>query len=99
MSGIALKEHAKDGRTNMTPKVTREEIENLCIVHAIGDQGCPLGDLPARLGLSPSLAAAVTESLTGLIGMGWIRRADETLTRTEEGRAWLRRRLLELGVG
>lgn len=83
----------------MTPKVTREEIENLCILHAIGDQGCPLGDLPARLGLSPTLVSAVTESLTGLLGTGWIRREDDTLTQTEKGREWLTRRLLELGVG
>jgi DNA-binding IclR family transcriptional regulator len=83
----------------MTPKVTRGEIENLCILHAVGDQGCPLGELPERLGLSPTLVVAVAESLTGLLGMGWLTREDETVTQTEEGRAWLGRRLLELGVG
>lgn len=97
MSGMR-NEHESKGRMSMTPKVTREEIENLCILHAVGDQGCPLADLPERLGLSPTLVAAVAESLTGLIGLGWLVRNEKVML-TEEGRAWLGRRLLELGVG
>ena len=65
----------------------------------MGHERCPLGELPERLGLSPTLVVAVAESLTGLLGMGWLVREDETVTQTEEGRAWLGRRLVELGLG
>lgn len=83
----------------MTPKVTREEIEELCILHAIGARGCALGELPERLGLSPTLVGVVTESLAGLLGAGRLARERDVVFPTAAGRAWLAKRLGELGVG
>ena len=82
----------------MTPKVTREEIEKLCILHAVGVGGCTLCDLPERLGLSPTLTHAVAESLGPLLTLGWLVNDGGAVTRTEAGQRWLTRRLSELGV-
>ncbi len=79
-------------------KVTREEIETLCLLHAVGPHGCPVGELAARLGLSATLAPAVTESIAPLIGTGRLAMTDNIVTRTATGDHWLTQRLSELGL-
>ncbi len=49
-------------------KLSREEIETLLLLEAIGD-GCPVGELAGRLGLCASLSAAVGEAARGLSGL------------------------------
>ncbi len=79
-------------------KVTREEIETLCLLHAVGPHGCPVGELAARLGLSSTVASAVAESIVPLVGAGRLAMDDGSIRRTREGDRWLAQRLSELGV-
>jgi hypothetical protein len=75
---------------------SREEIETLCVLHAVGPHGCPEGGLAARLGLSPALASAVAEGIAPLIRAGWVDLQDDQLSLTESGNRRLRERLSEL---
>jgi DNA-binding MarR family transcriptional regulator len=75
---------------------SREEIESLCILHAVGVLGCPARDLAARLGLSRELASAVAAGIEPLIRAGWIERRDEHVSLTDAGRQQLDRRLSDL---
>jgi predicted transcriptional regulator len=78
---------------------SREEIECLCILHAVGVAGCPTGELASRLGLSPSLSSSVAEGAEPLIRRGWLDRADDRFSLTEAGHTWLTERLSDLKVG
>ncbi|MEK6607997.1 MAG: hypothetical protein AABZ30_10080 [Myxococcota bacterium] len=77
---------------------SRAEIEILCILHAVGPRGCPVGELAMRLGLSPALASAVAEGAQALVSTGWLELDDEQLALTDAGRARLTQRLSDLGV-
>lgn len=71
---------------------SREEIETLCILHAIGSHGCDMNDLAELLGLSRGLAAAVVEGTGQLISAGWVELNDSRFSLTDEGRDWLKQR-------
>ncbi len=79
----------EDGR-NLPP--SREEIETLCILHAIGLHGCQADDLATLLGLSPGLASAVAESVQPLISLGWVDLNDNHFSLTDAGHQWLKQR-------
>lgn len=88
---------ADDGDKRRGP--SREEIENLCMLHAVGPRGCRMGDLPARLGLSATLVSAVAECVEILIRLGWLEQHDDDhLLLTDAGHAWLGERLADLKV-
>jgi predicted transcriptional regulator len=72
---------------------SRGEIENLCLLSAIPDNGCALSELPTRLGLSPLLVEPVAEAIGQLIDAGWIHELDGGVRVTSEGRAWLKEQL------
>ncbi|HMR75543.1 MAG TPA: hypothetical protein PKD61_10530, partial [Polyangiaceae bacterium] len=71
---------------------SRAEIESLCIVHAIGQTGCTLGNLPARLGLCPTLAPAMKEAVAPLVAAGHVELRDDTVCATPAGWVWLQSR-------
>lgn len=73
--------------------LSRGEIENLCVLSAIPDDGCTLSELPARLGLSPLLEEPVTEAMAPLVNGGWVQESDGRVSATPSGRAWLKERL------
>lgn len=74
----------------------RGEIENLCLLSAIPDEGCGVDELPARLGLSPLLAEPVAEAIGPLVNAGWIQDLDGRVTVTSAGRIWVKERLSEI---
>lgn len=75
---------------------SREEIEILCILHAIGQHGCRADNLATLLGLSPGLASAVADGIGPLISAGWVDLHDDHLSLTDAGFQRLTHRLLEL---
>lgn len=68
---------------------SRQEIETLCILHAIGSSGCPVADLAPRLGFPTTLGGVVSESVNLLIFEGRVERRDERFALTDTGRDWL----------
>lgn len=82
-----------------TPKLSRGEVESLCILNAVGSEGCAPLALAGRLGLSETVADAVARSTETLVLRGWLAEEDDRLSLTEAGRAALTTRLAELGLG
>lgn len=76
---------------------SREEIEQLCLLHVIGER-CPKDELASRLGLSPALSATILNSVTSLIMKAWVWDGGEALELTESGAAWLEARLASYGI-
>lgn len=83
---------------NTESKLSRGEVEVLTVIHAIGTGGCRVSDLPARLGLSTSLAPAVEEGVQPMILGGLLLREDDLLMVSAAGKARLTTRLAELGL-
>jgi hypothetical protein len=81
-----------------SPGLSRDEIETLCILHAVGPDGCSVAELPVRLGISPTLAAHVVLAAAPLVDRGWLAREGDRMAPTEAGRERLTLRLSELGV-
>ncbi len=77
---------------------SREEVETLCILHAVGPHGCPRADLATRLGLSSALAVAVAEGVEPLVARGWLALHDDRFSLTGPGHDWMQTRLSELGI-
>jgi hypothetical protein len=80
-------------------KLSRAEIETLCVLHAVGPSGCWVGDLTARLGLSASLALVVAQGMERIVFSGLLERDEEWFRLTRPGREMLGKRLAELGLG
>jgi hypothetical protein len=74
---------------------SREEIETLCILHAVGQRGCRNDDLAPRLGLSSSLARAIVAGVEPLVIQGWLFREETRLVLTDAGRERLKGSLAE----
>lgn len=74
-------------------KLSRQEIETVCIVYALGTDGCTAEELTSRLGLGPSLTAVVVGVLESFVAEGWIARGDDRFFPSIAGREWVRRRL------
>jgi hypothetical protein len=51
-------------------RLSRAEVETLCLLKAVGPEGCPPDQLPARLGLSPMLVDALSTATRPLIDTG-----------------------------
>ena len=82
----------------MSTKVSRGEIEALCVLIAIGAAGCRPDELAGRLGLSTTLAAAVAGYVHQLAWDGLVTVVDERIVGTADGRARLMTRLASLGL-
>jgi DNA-binding IclR family transcriptional regulator len=75
---------------------SREEIESLCLLHAMGERGCLTTDLAKGLGLSPALASRLVHAVTPLVQAGWVEVQDDRFSVTDAGAAWLADRLAAL---
>ncbi len=74
-------------------RLSRGDIEDLCLLSAIPDEGCTLIELPNRLGLSPLLAETLSEAIDQLVNAGWIQEHDGRLTVTAAGRRGVEERV------
>ena len=72
--------------------LSRGEIEELCLLSVIPDEGCTVNELTSRLGLSLLLAEAVKEATVKLANAGWVQELDGRVTITAEGKAWAKER-------
>ncbi len=79
-------------------KVSREEIETLCVLFVVGDDGCPVGELAQRLGLSPTLNGALAGAMNDLIDRDLLACCEGQFVLTENGAYNLETRLSALGV-
>ena len=84
----------KPGESQSAP--SRGEIENLCLLSAIPDEGCALSELPVLMGLSPLLEEPVAEAIVPLVNAGWVQEVDRCVSVSAAGRAWLEERLSEM---
>ncbi len=72
---------------------SREEIETLCILYAVGTNGCNERELVTRLGLSHTLTSAVIESIQPLLVANRVVLDEGRIACTDAGHQWLRERL------
>jgi hypothetical protein len=80
-------------------KLSREETERLCLVHAVSTAPRTFAELAESLGFSAQLATVMKEAVSPLIHAGQLEvLQDGRVCATEDGRAWLRRRLSDAGV-
>ena len=85
MKGYGTPDQAPNG----TSKLSRGDIETLCVLHAVGEQGCPAGDLAERLGLSSTIASEIAAGMDSLASSGLLELEDERFSLTAAGRARL----------
>jgi hypothetical protein len=81
---------------NPKAKLSRENIEILCIFAAIGDQSCLVYDLVKRLGLSLVHAPAITAVLDLLVSRGWFDYHHGHIQVTPEGTKWQKEQLSQI---
>ena len=86
-----------DGDGDEIPRPSREDIETLCILHAVGE-GCEAVELAERLGLSSDLAAAVATCIAPLIVRHLVTSRDGIVAVTDEGNAWMKARLAQAQI-
>lgn len=73
-------------------KLSRGDIETLCVLHAVTERGCPAGDLAERLGLSRTIAPEIAAGMDSLVGSGLLELDEGRLSLTEAGRVRLEAR-------
>lgn len=73
-------------------KLSRGDIETLCVLHAVGDRGCPASDLAERLGLSATVAPEIAAGMDSLVACGLLTLEENRFSLTEAGRARLEAR-------
>lgn len=69
--------------------LSRAGIETLCVLHAVGEDGCPASELAARLGLSPTIAPEIAAGMDSLVRSGLLDLEEGLFTLTEAGRTRL----------
>ena len=77
---------------------SREEIEVLCILHAVDARVSSASELAGSLGLSPALASAAAVAAHTLVTAGWLRLVEDRFQLTDDGREHLTRRLSDFGI-
>ena len=73
-------------RSKDVPKLSRGDVEVLCVLYVVGEKGCPVNQVAQRLGLSPSIAAQVAEGMTSLVDDGLLVLEGDRFTLTSAGR-------------
>ncbi len=76
-----------------TSAPSREEIEIICLLQAVGTNPCTVSELTERLGLSRLLGSALVEAMQTLVSKDWLSLRDDQLALTDAGRFWLNERL------
>ncbi len=66
---------------------SRQVIEELCLLGAVGSGGCTVDELTRRLGLSPLLSEAVEKSAMTLVRQGYLSLTEAQIWQTEAGQA------------
>jgi hypothetical protein len=69
--------------------LSRAEIETLCMLEAIPEQGCEVREMPVRLGLTSALGESVNVAFESLQAAGWIVIEAGWVKRTLRGQDWL----------
>ena len=83
-----------------TPDLSRERVEKLVLLHAMGDSPTSTDEVTVRLGLHPHLAEAVGEALDELLRCGLVEvDEDERFSRSARGARELADVLAEVGAG
>ena len=84
-------------------RVSRADIESLCILNAVGDDTCTPRQLAERLGLSGALATVLVDALQELSAAGLLASPEGDIggpySVTEDGVAWMAERLAAAGLG
>lgn len=86
----------KDSQHTERSRPSRQEIEALCILHAIGDDGCEAHALAGRLGFPNTLANTISLGASSLVEQGLVCVEAARFSRSDKGARWLRERLAEL---
>jgi hypothetical protein len=73
-------------------KLSRGDIETLCVLYVVGEGGCPARDLAGRLGLSPSIAPEIAAGMDSLVTAGLLDLEEDRFSLTEAGRVRLANR-------
>lgn len=84
--------------TRDTVRLPRGVAEQICLLHAIGHDGCPADRLAPRLGLSPTLAPAVASVTTSLAAMGLVEADGARIVVTGDGWRWYAEWLEAVGM-
>ncbi len=86
--------------TKTTPSLSRDRVEKLVLVHAVGDSPTTAAQVTARLGLHPHLAEAVGEALEELLRLDLVEvDEDEQFSRSARGARELAEVLGAVGAG
>ena len=88
--------HSKE--SSKRPRPSREDIETLCLLLAVGPTACTASQLAARLGLSTGLGSAVAGAAEALERSAWLTINDGQITRTADGERHLTASLAAFGV-
>jgi hypothetical protein len=69
--------------------MTRAQAETVCLLHAVGADGCPTSEVATRLGLSRGLANAGNRAAQRLLDLGLLELEDATYRRTPAGTKYI----------
>lgn len=84
--------------TKRKPRLSRETIEKLCLLHLVGSTGCSPTELAERMAMSPRLGEEMLEAAQPLIAVGMLARTEGRISLTSHGRQWLDEQLAEVGL-
>jgi hypothetical protein len=73
-------------RNKDLPKLSRGDVEVLCVLYVVGEKGCPVAQVAQRLGLSPSISAQIVEGVISLVNDGLLVQEGDQLKLTSAGR-------------
>jgi hypothetical protein len=75
--------------SSVEPRLSRAEIETLCLLRAVGPDGCAPDQLPPRLGLSGMLEDALSTATRPLIDTGLLAIDNDRIVLTPRGADFL----------
>jgi hypothetical protein len=82
----------------INPRISREDIERLCILYAVGPGCSGPCELAERLGLSLSLCNEVIEAILPLENTGMLESVEGRILLTEVGSEYLTESLAQLQI-
>lgn len=82
----------------MKARLTRHDIETMCILLALREGGCPMETLATRLGLAIALVEPLAGCIAPLVRDGTVVTTDDRVSLSTRGHAWLTARLADAGL-